>query len=798
MPQAPALRSIDPAARPAAGPHKLAQALDCAFVLQIVGTVGLVGYLSFRNGQQTVSQMANQLMDKSGELVEQHLDAHLGIPHQINQLNLDAIELGMLNLQDFEQIGQLFFKQMQIFDVGYMDYANIQGEFIGVERLQNGQMLINETRASNLHQLSIYSTDSAGNRLSHTVEGSQPSIHTEGWYADAVKAKRPVWSQIYSWDDQPAVMSISSSYPVYGRNQKLLGVLGVDLLISNINAFLQTVKPSPATRIFIIERNGSIVATSSGRAYAIAQGKAQRLSAKDSDDPIMQNVASHIQRKFGSFQAIQQPQKLTLMLNGEREFVQIMPWQDQFGLSWLVILAVPENDFMAQINANTRVTVWLCVAALLAAILVGVSTARWVSDPILQLNQAAKQIAAGNLDQTIQIRRIDELSDLSTSFNGMAEQLRASFVELAATNRKLEQRVALRTADLNAKNSELTQTLQALQTTQTELIQSEKMAALGQLVAGIAHEVNTPLGAIQASIGNITAALESSIQQLPKLFQILPPERLADFFTLLALAQQPREMLSFREERQLRRSLKQVLNARGVAQAEALADSLSKMGINPDLDWLMPLLELAENRFVLETAYQLSIVQNNSQNIMLAVERATKIVFALKNYARQDSSGQKTEASVAEGIDTVLTLYQNQLKRGVNLSKRYAELPKILCYPEELAQVWSNLVHNALQAMEGQGTLEISLVEQDAQILVQICDSGGGIPADIQGRIFEPFFTTKPMGEGTGLGLDIVRRIVTKHQGRIELQSQPGHTIFSVWLPILPESLARPAQDPPI
>lgn len=769
----------------------LRRLLILPFVLQIVGTVGLVGYLSFRNGQQTVSQLANQLMDKSSEVVEQHLDRHLAAPHQINQLNLNAIELGLLDLQDFERMGRLFFKQMQVFDVGYINYANAKGEFIGVERLATGQLLINETRQANLQQLAIYTTDSAGNRLKRSVEFAPEPVQQERWYADAVVAKRPVWSQIYSWDDKPEILSISSSYPVYDQHQTLLGVIGVDLLISNIGEFLQSVNVSPQMRTFIVERDGSIVATSSGQAYAIEQGKAQRLKAIDSADSITQAVARYIQSEFGGFQAIQQPQKLTLTLDGKREFVQIMPWQDGVGLSWLVVIAVPEDDFMAQINANTRVTILLCIAALLSAILVGVSTARWVSDPILQLNQAAKQIAAGNLDQTIEIRRVEELTDLSNSFNGMAEQLRASFAELAATNRKLEQRVTLRTADLNAKNRELTQTLQVLQTTQTELIQSEKMAALGQLVAGIAHEVNTPLGAIQASIGNITAALESSIQQLPQLFQILPPERRADFLALLALAQQPREMLSFREERQLRRSLKQALSKRSVPEAEALADSLSKMGIDPDLDPLLPLLSLTENRFVVETAYQISIVQNNSQNIMLAVERATKIVFALKNYARQDSAGQKIAASVADGIDTVLTLYQNQLKRGIELKKRYAAVPKILCYPEELAQVWSNLIHNGLQAMNGQGRLEISVAEQDAQIRVEITDSGGGIPADIRDRIFDPFFTTKPMGEGTGLGLDIVRRIVTKHQGRIELQSQPGHTTFSVWLPISPD-LARP------
>lgn len=889
----------------------LRKLLIVPFVLQIVGTVSLVGYLSFRNGQQVVVQLANQLMDKANRLVDQHLDSYLGTPQQINQVNLDAIQLKLLNLNDFEQVGHFFWKQMQVFNVGYLNYANQQGEFIGVERLANGQLLINETLKPNISSMSIYRTDRQGNRLSHTVEAGQAPIQTEGWYAAAVEAKQPIWSPIYQWDDKPEVLSISSSYPVYDHNQTLIGVIGADLLLSNISEFLRSIQISPSARIFIIERDGSIVATSTDRpAYLVVDGKAKRLNVLDSSDPLIQTVAHSVQESFNSFGAIQHPQKLTFEINHEREFVQIMPWQDRFGLNWLVVIILPESDFMAQINHNTLLTIALCVATFFLSVVIGIFTARRITHPILQLNQAAKAIAAGKFDQSITIKHPQELRELSTSFNWMAEQLQTSFQALAQTNQELEQRVQERTASLTAaeaelrglfeamtelifvldrqgrylkitsassgllyappeellgktvheifpaeiadqivrhvcrvldqqcpfgveyslpfddqevwfaanisptssdtvvwvarniseqkqaevalraKNEELTQTLQQLQTTQNELIQSEKMAALGQLVAGIAHEINTPLGAIQASIGNISSALDQSMQQLPQLFQVLPPDRLASFFQLLDLAHRSPKLLSFREERQLRRALKQTLEANTIPQAERVADILSKMGIClEDIcledNRLLPLLQLPNHLFVLNTAYQLSIVQNNSQNIMLAVERAAKIVFALKNYARQDYSGKKVEASIPESVDTILTLYHSQIKQGVEVYKHYASVPKVLCYPEELTQVWSNLIHNALQAMDYHGDLTITVKEQDQHVVVQISDSGCGIPADIRDRIFEPFFTTKPMGEGSGLGLDIVRRIVAKHQGKVELESQSGHTIFSVWLPMV-------------
>ncbi|NES73907.1 MAG: GHKL domain-containing protein, partial [Okeania sp. SIO2D1] len=189
---------------------------------------------------------------------------------------------------------------------------------------------------------------------------------------------------------------------------------------------------------------------------------------------------------------------------------------------------------------------------------------------------------------------------------------------------------------------------------------------------------------------------------------------------------------------------------------------------------------------VLNLAYNLACLNKNYRNISTAVERASKVVFALKSYAHYDHSGQKQKAVITEGIETVLELYYNQIRqRDIKLVKQYpSTLTAILCYPDELIQVWTNLVYNAIQAMEKQGTLKIQVFKLEQEIVVAITDSGCGIPEEICQKIFEPFFTTKPRGEGSGLGLDIVRRIVDKHQGKIAVESQPGETTFQVFLPV--------------
>jgi signal transduction histidine kinase len=389
------------------------------------------------------------------------------------------------------------------------------------------------------------------------------------------------------------------------------------------------------------------------------------------------------------------------------------------------------------IKTSTRLVLIFGIVALILAVGAGLLISRSIYVPLLKLKAAAVEIGKGKLNTQIEVKSNDEVGQLADSFKKMLNDLRKTTTSIDNINREIKVRIEAEESVRHAYEG-LEKANQELKEMQSQLVQSEKLASIGELAAGVAHEMNTPVG----FIGSNFETLENYMKKIKKLFQMY-----GDFFEEIKISE------------------KAIL----LDKAEDIRKSWNEMKID----------------FILE---DLSILFNDSRE---GINRITDIIKNLKDFSRVDHPEDFNTYNINKGIKTTLVVAQNEMKYDADVEVEFSEVPEISCNTGQINQVLLNILINAVQAIKSQekdekGKIAIKTYTTDNDVVCEISDDGPGIESDKLQKIFDPFFTTKPIGKGTGLGLSISYDIiVNKHNGTLFVDSSVGSgTKFSLKLPI--------------
>ena len=430
------------------------------FVIQIAVVAGLVSYLSLKNSQQAIEDLTSQLSSKVTDQINEHLEHYLEKPHLLQGVIASAFRNGNLKPDNFTALERQFWSDIRLSDsVDYIYIGKENGEFLGVQRYLDGQIVVKFRTNKTAPKRLVYELPSYGDRHK-LLQSKEYDPRNRPWYNITVEAGTQTWSPIFT-SANLGMLQISSTTPIYDPQGKLIGVLASNLLLAQINEFLNNLDISPSGEAFIIERSGDLVASSTAEKPSVEAAEAEdplRLSAIASKQPVIQVTTQQLLERVQDLKQIQEPFRFRYQLDNQDLWVQVTPLQSQDELDWLIAVVIPQNDFMAPIHASKHRTIWLCVAALVIAIVIGILTAGWVTRPISKITAASKAMSKGNLDQQVdEDSPVIELGTLAHSFNSMAEQLQESFATL-------EDKVQARTTELaqaNQKISSLNEQLKA-------------------------------------------------------------------------------------------------------------------------------------------------------------------------------------------------------------------------------------------------------------------------------------------------------------------------------------------------
>lgn len=447
------------------------------FTAQILGITGLVGYLSYRSGKQAVQKMVDQLITEAGTSVTNELDHYLETAQKLNQTNIAALEAGIISVENLDQLHRYLIGEHRAYpEVTGLMFGDRQGNFRIIHRvsagefqnditqLQTGDLPLEAGRSnpqdpSQVDLFAVQASGELGRKLPIPLRNLD--VRDRPWYQKAVATGQAGWSEPFQIGETN-VLTINAFAPFFDKQQQLQGVFSVNLSLENLSHFLESLPMGQHGQIFILERNGLLLADSSTETPylftpitvdPLAQKQPgmiqfRRLSALESENLAVKAAAQELMDRFGNLNHIREMQNLTISVDGDRHFLEVIPYRNEAGLDLLLVSLVPEMDFMAAIYQNTQRTFLLCAVALLGSLGLALLTARRIGRSLSQLTQDAQNIAAGDLNYVPITSSITEIQTLAESFEAMVVSLEEAAKLRQNYTQDLEREVATKTAAL--------------------------------------------------------------------------------------------------------------------------------------------------------------------------------------------------------------------------------------------------------------------------------------------------------------------------------------------------------------
>jgi signal transduction histidine kinase/DNA-binding response OmpR family regulator len=792
--------------------------LVISFVLPVLTTTIVVSSLSLWFGKKAVNNLANHLMTETSDRIIDNISEYLKIPNQITQTSQNLITAKVLDLENMEDWLPFLLKQYQTNKDNYVSaiqLSNTDNYYVasGYTYNKNNQKVEGfgfSKKQNNFSYQTFRTFEDYQKKINMTILHNHFLANTRPWYQEAIKNQKSIWTDIFPRLSNNQILAINFSQPLYEENnQQIKGVTSVQLELSYIAEYLNSLTIGKTGAAVIINRKGELIADSNlENPIIIKDNKAELLLLTNSSNYLHQQIAKNLLLKYQSFTKINNLFLDKIKIKNQRYFLLTKPLKDQYGLDWLLIITVPESDFLAEIQANYVRTIFLTIMAVIIAIILGILIANYIAKPILELNQASQDIAQGNWQKQIQVNQIQELSTLAQSFNFMSQQLLDYFTEITENEQRLQQfleaipvGISIHTPDgkinfLNAVGKQLLNLNQPLDNNLDNLneIYNIYQANTNNLYPRESLPIAKALQGESVNLDNLEIHRYDKIIPLEVWAKPIYNQEgeiiyaIAAFQDITPRKQAEKLLQNYNQNLELEVKQRTIELAIAKEKAEVANQAKSVFLANMSHELRTPLnailgfsgLMINSHNLPTTATEKLKIINNSGQYLLTLINNILDL--AKIEAGKTELNCQNFDLlSLLQEVSQIFSLKAQE--KGLNLTINHQnELPRYINTDAlKLRQVLINLLSNALKfTNSGEITVNIKAqrqVKSQYNLWFEVKDTGIGIIEKDQEAIFIAFQQSdagKCATDGTGLGLTISRQFINLMGGDISVESQLG------------------------